>query len=241
MMKFVFKNKRNIFLLGGAILLLIFFACGSEKANQSQEMQPDVLPDQEAWNSTVSSSANGRLNAVISYGHMQRFKSRKVIELDDGIEIDFYNEKGEHTSKLTSERGRLNEASNDIEAFGNVVVVSDSGINLKSEHLYWDNSIEKVVSDTFVTITTAEQDTFYGFGFESDQFLNNWVIRKISGKTSKGIDLELETKKNAKKDTTEVDSVGAKESKIIDATSKKGSLKKESDQPVQNEKNKKIL
>ena len=140
---------------------------------------------------------------------MQRFKQRKTVEFDDGIEIDFYNENGEHTSKLTSQRGRLNEATSDIEAFGNVVVISDSGINLKTEHLYWDNSMEKVVSDTFVTITTADQDTFYGVGFESDQYLNNWVVRRIYGKTGKGLELELETKSPANKgDTTAIDSTG---------------------------------
>ncbi len=230
MIKSVFKNKKNVFLLGWTILFLIFFACGGEEGNQSQETQSELLPDQEAWNSTVSSSIDGRLNAVIRYGHMRRFKSRKVVELDSGIEIDFYNEKGEHTSKLTSERGKLNEASNDIEAFGNVVVVSDSGINLKTEHLYWDNSIEKVVSDTFVTITTAEQDTFYGFGFESDQFLNNWVIRKISGKTSKGIDLQLEERKKTKTDTVKIDSVAAKGNADIDSVSEKSKLKMQSQQ-----------
>ncbi|NOZ63182.1 MAG: LPS export ABC transporter periplasmic protein LptC [Calditrichaeota bacterium] len=186
-------------------------ACQKNEKNKAVEDERAPLPDQEAWNSTVTSTVDGKLNAVIHYGHMQRFKQRKVVDFDDGIEIDFYNEKGEHASKLTSERGKLNEASSDIEAFGNVVVVSDSGINLRTEHLYWDNSIEKVVSDTFVTITSADQDTFYGIGFESDQYLNNWVIRRISGKTSRGLDLQLEKKeKAAEKDSSLVDSTAAK-------------------------------
>jgi len=208
----------NRFFLILIFLFALFAACEKNEQKESAQTEDVLLPDQEAWNSTVTSTVDGRLNAVIRYGHMQRFKRKKVVEFDSGIEIDFYNEKGEHTSKLTSDRGKLNEASSDIEAFGNVVVVSDSGINLQTEHLYWDNSIEKVVSDTFVTITSAEQDTFYGIGFESDQYLNNWVIRRISGKTSRGLDLELEKKdKGAQKDTTRVDSIVAKENAAGDS------------------------
>lgn len=211
-----FENLGNLALL--LFALLIF--CSREQSEQTSDEPGEVFPNQEAWNSTVTSTVDGRLNAVIHYGHMKRFKQRKVVDFDEGIEIDFYNEKGEHTSKLTSERGRLNEATSDIEAFGNVVVVSDSGINLQTEHLFWDNSIEKVVSDTFVTITTTEQDTFYGIGFESDQYLNNWVIRRISGKTSKGLELDLELKKSKKTaaDSAALDSAAIKPKVLEDST-----------------------
>ncbi len=155
----------------------------------------------------MTSTKNGILNAVIRYGHMQRFKKRKVVDFDNKIAIDFYDEKGRPSSKLTSEKGRLNEATNDIEAIDNVVVTSDSGINLRTEQLWWDNSIEKVVTNKFVTITTSKNDTFYGYGFESDQHLNNWSIRKISGKAGRGLDLGTEfIEKKTQKDSLPSDS-----------------------------------
>ncbi|MDZ7319669.1 MAG: LPS export ABC transporter periplasmic protein LptC, partial [candidate division KSB1 bacterium] len=156
-------------------------------------------PDQEGWNSTVSSSRNGVVNATIHYGHMQQFKKKKVVEFEQGVQVDFFNEKGLHTSKLTADSGRLNEATNDIEAFGNVTVISDTGITLTTERLRWDNNIEKIVSNDFVTIVTAEQDTFYGQGFESDQNLQNWRIISFSGKASRGLPLNynLERKKRS--------------------------------------------
>jgi len=111
--------------------------------------------------------------------------------------IDFFDTEGEHNSKLTSVNGRLNEATNDIEAFGNVVVISDTGITLQTERLRWDNNIEKIISNEFVTIITADQDTFFGKGFESDQNLNNWRILDFSGKTSRGFDLNFQLKKES--------------------------------------------
>jgi len=210
-MKRPLKKHFAFFLIGFIFINWIFFfiiiGCHKEENKKTVKTDNFSFPDQEGWNSIVTTTTDGVLNAVVRYGHMQRFKRRKVVEFDKGVEIDFYNEKGEHTSKLISKKGKLNEATNDIEAFGNVVVVSDSGINLKTEHLWWDNSIEKVVSDEFVTITTVDQDTFYGYGFESDQYLDNWVIRKISGKARKGLKLDIDfSKKGQKTDSSLVDS-----------------------------------
>jgi LPS export ABC transporter protein LptC len=188
------KNVMNIILIS----LLGLFALSSCQKKQDAaiaDIDQTEYPDQEGWKSTVTSSKSGIVGAIIEYGHMRRFKKRNVVEFDSGIVVDFYNEQGVHTSNLTSNRGRLDEATNNIEAFGNVIVVSDTGITLKTERLKWDNSIEKIISNNFVTIVTAEKDTFYGNGFESDQNLENWHITGFSGKASKGLDLDFQFKK----------------------------------------------
>ncbi len=205
------KNKNRK--IGLAILALVMIwlvagiiGCQKQEKTEVIKQEKMTYPDQEAWNSNVNYTTNGILTARINYGHMQRFKNRKVAEFDEGIIIDFYNEKGEHTSRLTSDRGKLNEATSSIEAFDNVVVVSDSGIDLKTEHLWWDNTIEKVMSDEFVTITTLDNDTLYGYGFESDQYLNNWEIKVHSAKAGRSLELDLGiSKKKEKADSTKVD------------------------------------
>lgn len=207
------NNLKIIFFVLVGFLLI----CNCQKKNDEPvvEIEEMEYPDQEGWNSKVISSKNGVVGANIKYGHMLRFKKRKIVEFDGGISVDFYNEKGVHISNLISEKGRLDEATNNIEAFGNVMVVSDTGITLKTERLRWDNSIEKIVSNDFVTIVTADQDTFYGNGFESDQNLENWHITSFSGKTSRGLDLNFQLEKkrrasdsiniNAKPDTVTKD------------------------------------
>ncbi len=197
----ILKNKiALVFIILGISVQFAYFGCSSdENEKPKKRISTPEFPDQEGWNSTVISTKNGVRNAIIRYGHMQRFKKRKIVEFDDGIEIDFYNDEGEHTSKLKSERGRLKESTNDIEAIENVVVVSDSGITLQTERLWWDNSIEKVVTDKFVTITTVENDTLYGYGFESDQYLKNWQIKNVSGKAGRGFDLNFKMSKEEQK------------------------------------------
>jgi LPS export ABC transporter protein LptC len=189
--------NKNILILLIIILpgFIILDSCQKKQDNIVADMEQTEYPDQQGWNSTVTSSKKGIVGAIIKYGHMQRFKKQKVVEFDSGIVVDFYDEQGSHTSNLTSNKGRLDEATNNIEAFGNVVVVSDTGITLKTERLKWDNSIEKIISNNFITIVTAEKDTFYGNGFESDQNLENWHITGFSGKASKGLDLDFQFKK----------------------------------------------
>jgi hypothetical protein len=83
----------------------------------------------------------------------------------------------------------LHEETNDVEAIEEVVAVSDSGITLFTERLRWDNARQKILSNEFVTITTASNDTLYGHGFQSDQNLKNWSILKPSGVTQKKVDI----------------------------------------------------
>lgn len=197
------KKNTLIILIASLFGVIVLGSCQKKQDNVVTEMEQTEYPDQEGWKSTVISSKNGIVDAIIKYGHMQRFEKRKVVEFDSGIVVDFYNEKGAHTSNLTSNKGRLDEATNNIDAFGKVVVVSDTGITLKTERLRWDNSIEKIISNNFVTIVTAEKDTFYGNGFESDQNLENWHITGFSGKASKGLDLNIQfSKKKQTNDST---------------------------------------
>jgi LPS export ABC transporter protein LptC len=181
----------------GFALVGFFIFTGCQKRRENTVTNFEEFPDQEGWTSTVTTTKNGIVGATIQYGHMQQFKNKKVIEFDNEIVIDFFDTEGKHNSKLTSVNGRLNEATNDIEAFGNVVVISDTGITLQTERLRWDNNIEKIISNEFVTIITADQDTFFGKGFESDQNLNNWRILDFSGKTSRGFDLNFQLKKES--------------------------------------------
>jgi len=187
----------------GLISLVALGGCQKKKNDTAAKVNAVEFPDQEGWNSTVTSSKNGVVTAIIKYGHMKEFKKRKIVEFDSSVVVDFFNEKGQHTSKLTADKGKLDEATNNIEAYGNVVVVSDTGITLMTQKLSWENSIEKIISNDFVTIITADQDTFYGTGFESDQNLENWHITSFSGKASRGLNLDFQlTQKKPAADST---------------------------------------
>ncbi len=161
----------------------------------------------------MTATVNGRTSAIIQYGHMERYANQRVVRFDGGVEVDFYNAEGKHSSNVKSKRGTLYEPNNDVEAIENVVVVSDSGMTLRSERLRWDQQQQKILTNDFVVITTAERDTLWGHGFESDQAMKNWSILRPSGVTEKKLALDaLEDDKkspNAEKESGEEQRVPA--------------------------------
>ncbi len=162
----------------------------------------------------VQVTKNGKPTAVIRYGHMEKFTKKNLLLLDQGLEVDFYNTEGQHTSNLVAKQGKMIENSGNVEAFKNVVVVSDSGITLKTEHLLWDANKEKIISDQFVTITTPEGDTLYGQGFESDQSLQNWIIKNPRGISNKKVNIsEIEAPGEAAPDTAAIEQKPVQENK----------------------------
>ena len=82
-------------------------------------------------------------------------------------------------------RSYTKQKTNDMKAIGNVVAISDSGITLHTDTLYWDAKNEKMSTEDSVMITTLKKDTLYGIGFESDSDLENWKILKPSGVTER--------------------------------------------------------
>lgn len=188
------RNYTEKNLLGkalGILALPLLLACVS--CHSAEEPAPSAInadgPEQEGWNSKVTVTSNGKIAAHVQYGHMQKYSKKRQTQFDEGIAVDFYNTQGEHTSFLTAEKGLLFEDTNDVEAYENVVAQSDSGITLRTQRLKWLNSTQRIVTNDFVTITRPNGDTLHGQGFESDQNLKNWIIKKPSGVAQKKLEL----------------------------------------------------
>ena len=101
--------------------------------------------------------------------------------LDTNVTVDFFDQDERHTSILTSDAAEIDQKTNNMKASGNVVAISDSGITLFSEILFWDSKKEKLYTETNIMITTLENDTLFGTGFESNSNLKNWKILNPSG------------------------------------------------------------
>lgn len=176
-------------LLFPALGILLVSGCGNRDSDSAVPVEEQKeFPTQEGWNSVYRISRAGRPQAIIRYGHMSQYDSRKTTYFDEGVIVDFFDETGRHSSKLTSERGIYNEGTNDVFGIGNVVVVSDTGVTLYTEKIRWDQLREKIISDTLVTVVTEDSDTLYGLGFESTPDLKKMVFKETRGTTDKRVD-----------------------------------------------------
>ncbi len=150
------------------------------------------VPDQESWQATIIITREGQKVAEVWAGHILYYKKRNETLLKDSIHVDFFDNAGQHNSVLTAQEGRVDNATNNLEAKGKVVVVSDSGIVLQTEILQWDNRRQKIISEVPVIFTT-ETDTIIGDAFISDADLKNYEIKNPRGYSRRKVPLKTTT------------------------------------------------
>ena len=163
------------------IIPLILFGCQQQRVQPSvmSNIQLEKLPSQESWNSKVTFTDSGKTKAVLYARHIRVYYDTQETLLDTSLKVDFYDENQIHSSTLTSKRGRVDDATQNLFARDSVVVVNDSGVTITTSELMWRNKDRKIVSDKFVTILSPKEK-IQGYGFESDQSLRNYIIYNIT-------------------------------------------------------------
>ena len=175
--------KISAFILKSILVILAIFVLIScfRKETETQESSNVVeYPDQESWDATLTITNDGKKVGVVEASHYEKYTKKNQTYISEGLKVDFFNDQGKHTSVLTSEGGEVNEIKQDMVAYGNVVVVSDSGVTLYTDTLYWDNQNQKIISKIPVMIL-SENDTLYGDSFVSDPSLENYEITNSRG------------------------------------------------------------
>ena len=178
----IFKNNWLLFII---LVLVILFLCSCEEKLKPStiNLKSYELPAQESWNNEIIFSDSGFTRAILKAGHILYYSEKAEYLLNEGVKVDFFNRIGNHTSVLTSDSAKIDDRTKNMIAFGNVKVVSDSGVVLTTEEMHWNNSTRRIFGDKFVTIVSPKE-TLQGYGFESDQNLKDYVIKKVSGQVT---------------------------------------------------------
>ncbi len=161
--------------------------CGSnDTLGESTGISREMYPDSESWESTLILSRNTRLLAVAESDRMIKYDSDNKARLIGNVNVDFFNPAGLHVSHLTSDSASVHMGTKDLSAYGQVVLISDSGFTLYTEELTWSESYDLISTPDTIMFTNLELDTLYGIGFESNVDLTNWKIFKPWGVTVRG-------------------------------------------------------
>lgn len=162
------------------ILSLIIISCSETKLKPQTDssINSEDIPDQESRNATITFTEEGKLKAIL-YAEVIRVLGDKNQKDLENVKIDFYNEQELQTSSLTSRKGRIDDNTQDMFAIDSVIAVSDSGVTLTTDELIWKNRTRKIVTDKFVRIV-SDKEIIEGYGFESDQNLQNYTIFDIT-------------------------------------------------------------
>ena len=169
-----------------SIVIIIAFTACSDRSDEIQRAKGIDYPDQESWGVTIILTDSSIERARIQSGHLEKYNQEQHIMLDESVKVDFFDKKQVHVAVLNSVKAEVDQKTNNMKAIGDVIAVSDSGIPLYTATLFWNAKKEQMSTVDSVMITTLDNDTLYGVGFESDSDLQNWKILKPSGVTDRG-------------------------------------------------------
>ncbi len=161
------------------IAILLIYCSTLERAEYGNTRSG--YPDQESWGVTITLTDEGVMRALVKSGHLEKFNDRQYILLDKDVDVDFFDDLEQHTTNLKSQIAEVDERTNFMTAIGNVIVVSDSGVTLYTDTLMWNSEEELIYTDDPIMLTTENNDTLFGIGFESDVSMNHWKILQPSG------------------------------------------------------------
>lgn len=178
---FFFNTRISLLIFTVVLGLCLSIGCDRDKGEISKITSPDKLPLESIRNLETIYSDSGVIKVKVNAPLLLKYASPKMTtELPKGLHIEFFNDSLEVVSELSAKYAIHYEAERTWEARNDVVVINQKGERLNTEKLVWDERTEKIRSDQFVKISTAEE-IIYGDGFEADQNFNSYKIFKVKG------------------------------------------------------------
>ncbi|MDR2927090.1 MAG: LPS export ABC transporter periplasmic protein LptC [Cytophagaceae bacterium] len=181
------KRKYTILKTGSTLLLLVFaFLLVNCTPNKPEEIQAitnrEELPaiSFKELDAVATDSGKLRNRLIASELHQYDMREDPIIDFPRGLHFFSYNNNGEIESQIKSNTAVYYQKKELWELRNSVEAVNAKGDVLNTELLFWDTKKKRIYSDQYVKMTTAD-DIYTGYGFESDESMEVYTIKKFSG------------------------------------------------------------
>ena len=182
--KYIKKHRYSQISIATLIMgvAMLFFSCANKIEKIKEFSKSDDAPSMEAEGFEMIYSDSTIIRFKIQAKKLQNYDTEKepFMEFPEGVEIEKYDNNMSIVSKITSDYARYFEKEKKWIAKNNVVVINMQGDSLITEELIWEENKELLYSEQFVKIIRKDQ-IITGIGFESDQEMSNWEIKKVKG------------------------------------------------------------
>jgi LPS export ABC transporter protein LptC len=179
------RFDHNKFLINAGLLCgvaMFFYACSNDIEKIKAFSPSESLPVVQAEDFETVFSDSGLVRFYLKTPELKRFETdgQSYTEFPKGVLLMKYDLHGQIISSISSRYARQYTKEKKWEAKNDVVAINNEGDTLRTETLTWDEQAGRIYSDGFVRIIRSNQN-LTGFGFESDQSLKNWRIKKPKG------------------------------------------------------------
>ncbi len=172
---------RHFIRIACTFFIVLISACENDLEKVNLVADELSSASESAKEVTILYSDSAKVKVKISALQMDRYMGETpYLEMPKGVEVEFFNSEMQVKTSLTANYAKRFERTGLMEAKSDVVVINEKEEKLNTEHLIWDEANDKIYSDEFVKITTADEIIF-GTGFESNMYFTRYKIFNIKG------------------------------------------------------------
>lgn len=179
-----YKYKITTAIIAVVVLLLNVMSCSEKQETGKIAAIKDrsKLPRLHVTDVTTVISDSGVTRYRISAPQWDVFDkaSQPYWEFPAGIHFERFDENLKVDANIHSKYARFNEYEKLWELKGNVRMTNVKGELFETEHLFWNQGMERIYSDTIVKITQASH-IIYAVGFESNQQMTKYLFKSTKG------------------------------------------------------------
>jgi len=180
----MFKKKCRIkSILFFFSITVFFYSCFEKKSDTQVNLKANLntIPTQEMFNSQIIRTDSGRAVMQIKAPVIQFFdfdKKKSYTLLPRGGEVKKYNTKNGKAVYIRSDWAKIDDKKGLYEGKGNVIIISESGDTIKTNHIFWNRLQQKVYNDVKTYIIRPNRDSLIAKkGLEADDQFKNVNLR----------------------------------------------------------------
>jgi len=165
------------------VVLFFMFSCGKEKVDQIGAIKNrSAMPQLHATEITTIISDSGVTRYRISASRWDIFDraAKPYWNFPNGINIEKFDINLKVDANIHSQYARYEVTEERWELRGKVKATNLQGELFETEQLFWSQRERRIYSDSLIKITRVS-NIMTGIGFESDESMTRYTIRKPQG------------------------------------------------------------
>lgn len=166
-----------------ALVAITVFSCANdiEKINAitSEVNYPDLSGD----NIHIKYTDSSRLKIILKSARIEQYSNIKepYTYFPEGIKVQFYNKQEDLESTIQAKKATYYQNEALWKAEDSVIAVNLlTNEKLITDLLYWDETSELIYSDVYTKVLTPSGNHFGENGFEANQNLDWWQLKKVT-------------------------------------------------------------